>query len=573
MTLNREKLIPLLGDFTIAFLLCFPVFLSKNAILGSEKVDVWNHIWGSWWWSVYLGKGEFPWETKYLLWPEGGVLWFIDPILAFLGAPLAVFSPILAYNLILFLYVAFASFAARTFAQAIGAAPQASWLASIAFALSPWMIGELHNGISEAANIGPAAIALAWTEWAAQKTSRRSSDAWKWWILAGLGIGLCFTASPYLGLGVSFAALIRGFPAIRLAWIGAAVAITTSLPTILALKSQLEHSAAIIKKPDTMNATLALHNAVDPRIFVTPFGFQSRDLSSEGFYHSMYFGLIVLAFAFSVIRQRKLWGCAAGVAIILSLGPYLYWGDEWLILGNSRIRLPWWYVQQQGLAITHPLRLAVPALAIFSALAALGASKIRWLDKTALIGLLIATDALLLSGAPWPIETANGNIPSVYKDIKQDAAKRGVLDLPTDSGYTMSASRYLYYQTYHGKPIPYAPDVRASTSSLLRINGFRRLAAMSNRRPDENKALGLSGAMLGESDFDTLRDGKIGWIVLHKDVDPSVYNKLYSALTQELGDGTSSGRATVWKLTGRGKAMPIKGNPGTQKKNIDPRAK
>ena len=62
---------------------------------------------------------------------------------------------------------------------------------------------------------------------------------------------------------------------------------------------------AIIKKPDTMNETLALHNAVEPQILLRPFGFQSQDLSAEGFYHSMYFGLVVLVLAFPIFQIKK----------------------------------------------------------------------------------------------------------------------------------------------------------------------------------------------------------------------------------------------------------------------------
>ena len=63
--------------------------------------------------------------------------------------------------------------------------------------------------------------------------------------------------------------------------------------------------------------------------------------------------------------------------MIFSLGPYLYIDGGWYVISSSRLRLPWWFVQQAGLAITHPLRLAVPSLIIFSAFAGLQASTLQ----------------------------------------------------------------------------------------------------------------------------------------------------------------------------------------------------
>ena len=125
------------------------------------------------------------------------------------------------------------------------------------------------------------------------------------------------------------------------------------------------------------------------------------------------------------------------------------------------------------------------------------------------------------------------NNSAVYQLVKEDQRDVGVLDLPTDSGSTMKASKYLYYQTYHSKPIPYAPDVRASTSSLLRNNALKH-CKICRRRSDEQKALGFGGPQRGSQSLITLRDAKIGWIVLHKDIDPSVFAKLSQPLKKNL---------------------------------------
>ena len=534
-------------DVILASIVLFPIILSPTSrMIGSEKVDIWNHVWGTWWWQHSLLQGDLPWSTTLLHYPNGGTLWFIDPVLAILGTPLSLLSVPLAYNTSLLLYLAFASWAARRFAIALKASASASWVASIVFVASAWMVSEVHNGITEAVNIGPVALALAWVEDAAQE----KIQPFRAWAKAGLGIGLATMASPYLGLGVGIAALIRGIPKIQYAWLGGLCTLIVASPTIFLFRAQLMATDAIIKRPEGMNPSLALHNAVDPRTFVAPFGFQSVDLSSEGFVHSMYFGIVALIIGLKTWKSQRVWIITALCCMVFSLGPYLYWGDSWLTLGEARLRMPWFFLQNifSGLAVTHPLRLAIPSLAIVAGLAAVGATTPYWLDRMKRLYVLLLIEGLFISGAPWPLETADAEYPKAYEIIKADSRDVGVLDLPTDAGGTMGSSRYLYWQTYHEKGIPYAPDARASTSSLLNIPSFRRLAAMCTRREDENRALGLRNKAPGSDHMQMLRGHGIGWIVLHHNIDPLVVPALQESLQVDLGTGVMIGNATVWRL-------------------------
>ncbi|MDP6935230.1 MAG: hypothetical protein QGG40_20085, partial [Myxococcota bacterium] len=99
-----------------------------SAFIGHPDVDVWNHAWGPWWWFETISSGQLPWETLLLRWPEGGILWFIDPMLAALGSVLVpIFGIAGAFNLVLWFYLAFTSWAGRRLALALGAAEDASW--------------------------------------------------------------------------------------------------------------------------------------------------------------------------------------------------------------------------------------------------------------------------------------------------------------------------------------------------------------------------------------------------------------------------------------------------------------
>jgi hypothetical protein len=553
-----RRALALLGHVALALLVTAPTVLTLPwRLAGDPDVDVWNHAWGPWWWWTALSSGQLPWRTDLLVHPLGGVLWFIDPVLAGAGAPLV---PLLgvagAYNVVVIGYVAFSSWAAGRLAASLGAEPWGRWVASAAFAASAWMVCELHNGITEAADIGFVALALAWTEDAARASSGRR------WARAGLGVGLAAVASPYLGLGAGLYALVRGLPALRHAWLGGLVAVLVAAPPALLLRAQLHAEDAIIKHPESMNDQLALHNAVDT--FLAPLGFRSVDLSAEGFEHSMYLGLVALGLAalgaWTLRREGGRWRgsgpwvAAAGVATaVFALGPYLYWGDGWAAPGGQRLRLPWWALQQlaPGLAVTHPLRLAVPALAAVAGLAGVGASRLAPGPRALGLVFLVLVDGLVRSGGPWPLETADARAPravaALAKADDEPAAKWAILDLPTDVGATMATSRYLVWQTAHGRAIPYGPDARASTSPLIHESAFRTLAGASGRRGDEARRLGLGGPA-DRAATRSLRDHGIRWVAVHHFLDPEAGERLEALIAAELGAGTRTDGTTVWDL-------------------------
>ncbi|MCK6525614.1 hypothetical protein L6R49_29780, partial [Myxococcota bacterium] len=445
------------------------------------------------------------------------------------------------------LAVAFGSYGAWRFAEALGAPTAARWVASASLAGSAWLSCELHNGISEAVNLGPMALALAYTAEALQ-----AGPGARPWVKVGLGVGLSAIVSPYLGLATGVCVLVRALTAWRWAWAAALTAVVLASPTIYALGAQLQHPFAIIKHPPEMNALLAAHNAVDPRAFFAPLGFRSVDLSAEGFEHSPYLGLVALGLGvvgiWSAPRRGPplAWALAGIACATLALGPYLYWDGAFVELGGRKLMLPWAFVQSAipGLAITHPLRLAAPTLVVCAGLAALGAARLGAWAGWLVVPVLL--DGLLLSGAPWPVTVSPAKIPAVYAQIPSDDGI--VLDLPTDAGTTMSTSRYLYYQTAHGHPIPYAPDARAATSPLLRRASFRALAAMCRRRADEQTRLGFDGGPQDVVRREDLTAEGVRYVVLHRELDPHVTPALRAALEAGLGPGVELGDTILWDL-------------------------
>ena len=361
-------------------------------------------------------------------------------------------------------------------------------------------------------------------------------------------MGLATVASPYLGLGTGIALAVRGLPHIKKAWSGALVAVSVSAPALFLMKLQLAAADAIIKHPPEMNQQLAAHNAVDIRTFFQPFGFQSVDLSAEGFEHSMYLGLIAIGLA--LYSRRWKWWPSVFACLLFSLGPYLFTKET----GILPYRLPWWLVQAvaPGLAVTHPLRLAVPILALVAGYAAVGATRLteRWPKLLPALLALVAIDGLVVSGAPWPMERAPAEVPPVYEAIARDFGSEftgAIVDLPTDAGSTMATSRYLFWQSGHRQPIVYGPDARASTSSLLRVDFYKELASKSVRREDEAmRILAAVPHTTPEWMRKQAGDVNVRWLVVHREMAPPEVEAL---VVSWLGEGTVIGDAVYWDLS------------------------
>lgn len=552
----------------LALLVTWPLARDpRRALLGHPDADVWNHAWGPWWWWDSLSRGALPWHTGLLRGPEGGVLWFIDPLLAAMGAPLVPLIGVAgAWNAGILVSVALTSWSASALARALGGGQGTSTLgqmvASVALTASCLVVGALHNGVSESLHLWPLALGLAAGERAIQAPNTRMAAR------AGLALGGCFWVSPYLGLALGVALATRGTLAAlgarrarRALLRGAGLAVLIAAPLaalgVAPLALQLAAPDAIVRRPEGMDELLALHNALDPRSLLLPF--RARVSAEEGFMSGAYLGLGALALA--VCSRRGAWLAAAAALAALALGPWLSWGGAWVILGGGRVPLPWRALQLLvPVGLTHASRLAAGALVIVSGLAGIAADRLatalgrRARLAWALLPLLLV-DGLLASGAPWPLATSEATYPAVYADLPGTDGRGLVLDLPTDAGATMATSRYLYWQTSHNHPIPYAPDARASTASLLDDPGFRALAALCRRRPDEQQATGLDQVEGGALHPERLRDRGVRWIVLHPKLDPSVTPALETTVEVALGPGRRVGDDLYWDLSA-GPAAP-----------------
>ncbi len=318
--------------------------------------------------------------------------------------------------------------------------------------------------------------------------------------------------------------------------------------------ASIQASDALVFRSDAPSETLELHNAVDPLTYLAPGGFQSVDLAGwgEAFLHSGYLGWVLVVLAALGLRATRRWDwlAAIGVSLIVGLGSYLFLAGAYVEVGaGSRLALPHRFLT--GLlppqALTHSLRLAMPGIALVGALAAAGLASVSSPRRGLLVAAAVAD---LLWSNPLPLATTPPLDSGYAEWIAEQPGDGIVLDLPANVGNTMATSRYAVQQTTHGKPIPYRPDVRGSTSALLGVPAFLPLVLASEHR-DEHRG-GLTGAMEDAADPDPagLSNRGVRWIVLHTELERGQEGtaEIETLLTGWFGSPKSSGDHKVWAL-------------------------
>ncbi len=556
----KAALLRLLGWAAVALLVTAPVALAPGAsLIGDPDIDVWNHAWGYWWVARAIGGGALPFHTDLVGGPGGGTLWFIDTPGAIFALPLTwAFGPAVAYNGTLIARIAWAGFGAEQLARALDDDPWAGRVAGLAYMTAPFLLCELANGISEVCATGWLPLTL-WAAWRALRDGRMAS-----WARLGLLQGLTSVVTFYYGLtsALLVTALVVGIVAMR--WragerpgprllgglaLAAGVGALLVVPHWLAFRESLSAPDALIRRSADLNLALMAHNAVDPRIYVVPGGFQSVDLAAvygEPFVHTGYLRWAVLGLAgvaIATARSARGWAGLAALSLLLGLGPYLWWGGEWATVGGRLISLPfgWLRAALPQLAITHPLRLSLGAQAVACALAGVGAVRLAR-GRTGLVvalAALCALEGLFGGAAAWPIPRAPASVPGVFAE---DGGGM-VLELPAEVGTTMATSRYFWHQTAHGRPIPWTPDARlGSARDPETLHGL--VQPMDPRRPGPERPRTPDARTVAR-----LRE-VYGLVVVHTDLEAEagLGSSYVDALTPALGLPERDGPRAIWRL-------------------------
>ncbi len=568
----------------VATVLLAPTSLAPSSwLLGDERIDVWNHAWGYWYVAQSLANGDLPLWTELSGAPAGGALYFIDTPSAVMWTPVTLLAgPAIAYNLAQLTKVALAGLAGQLLAEALGSSRRASWLGGVAMCTLPFLLCELNNGISEVCGLHWGTLSL----WAL--TRLRTTRSWKHAGALGLFLGLTAVASFYFGLAIGlvvagglvleFLGRLRHERAslprlLQQGGASAGLSVGLTLPVWLGFRGSLSGSDALIQRPEEMTQGMLAHNAVDPRVYIAPFDFQSVDLAGlygEPFVHTAYLRWTLLLLAgFALWRRRDLRDqlVLVGLSLVLGLGSLLWWGDGFVTVGGNLLSLPfgWLLAALPEVAITHPLRLSIGAQILVCGLAAVGLSDLlERLPKgaPALAGVavalgLVAGEGMFGSAASWPLERSTAEIPEAYSALGDDVGF--VLDLPAEVGTTMITSRYFWYQTAHGRPIPYVPDVRAGAMR----DSDARMAVMDAdmRRASETPAVPKGDGR------QHLLDTYAG-VVVHAALEQQagLEGRYIRAMKVAFGQPTEDGEVKVWRMSEAGEGATPSSEPPTRRR-------
>lgn len=548
----RPILTALAGHVAVALLASFPLIASPfSRLVGLDNGDVWNHAWGPWWFWTNLAEGTVPLATDLLGSPSGGRLWFVDPIGASVGALLVpVFGAVFAYNMAVLFHLVLASVGGRRLSRMLGAGEAWSWLGAVATACSPFVVSELHNGVSEAVGIGPAVLTLA-----VLLEACRDGGVHRW-VLLGVLAGLT-SITPYFAMGCAAVGLtwlpwllwkhrtralpivVGGLGALAIAGGILGVALQAISWTVAEMPKAL-----VFRPPDATRFDMLWHlqrNAVDPRTFLWPGDFQSVDASfaSDPFWHTSYLGWILLGLAIYSRRADAL--IAAAVGFVFSLGPWLFY-DGSFVGGDVNYALPYSllfeFLPAGGLG--HPQRLGMPGIALVACAGAAGLARLPWpRARIALAGLAVL-ELLLISPAPWPLPRADELDTRLHEQLGEASRAnpheqaQSVLDIPADVDGSFVTSRFLMLQTAHGLPIPYKPDVRSATAGVGGSVAFQNLLGNGDGQGD-------------------LVKNRVRWVVVHRELyEADELARVTGLLTTWFGPATfDEGDHVAWDTLAR----------------------
>ena len=493
---------------SLAFLLFGWDAITQHGVLGYDGAEIWAFVWGHYWMDEALRSGSWPYETKLLDFPTGGVLWLKDPIMLVLMHPirslLGIQKAVLISQYVLFLLASLGSF---LLARQHHISVRVSIFCGLAYAFCPHAIGEAYNGNTEALSHGWLPL------WFASWIALLQTPSFKRSIWSALTLFALLVSNQYWGIAMAFAG-IATLPLLYahtwkertiilssvvlggLLFVPIAQSIWNSLHAPFRLNDIT--AGAVPQQPPYLSDIQEIWAPLSQSNTLTPF----QDIIYVGF---VLMALTIASLLYFLQKPQKeylpiiypLLGCWF---FILMLGPVLYYQGEAILTGqNETIHLPWWYLCQQttGLSwMTLPHRMAIPASLFLILSAAL------WIEQKQIRSwwcVPILLELWLFPGYQIPIESTNLSTAE-HATILQSLPQGAVLNLPINL-YSNTQRKYLWYQTQHKNPI--ADHFRYSMMpNIAKKSGFLTysfditkapLPSEQNRDPLEKNALYEAG--------------------------------------------------------------------------------
>lgn len=437
----------------LAVALTWPAALHPvAAVPGADRTDLHDTLWSLWFVWERLSTGASPVRVDGLLnIPLGGSFWVADPLNALLALPLIpLVGPAAAWTLLVLFHLGFTGRMAHALGEAV--TPGSGWVTGVTVAASPMLLGQVHNGASEAVGQGWLVLAILRAWRLREAPTRRNA------VLAGLATGVAAVAHWYGGVDAGlFLVLLLPFAG-RQVLLAALVAGLVAAPVALAARSlsTARDNVVGIKTPRELSTVRRSIGAADPVGFLAPGDFRSPDFSrlsryGEQYVHCHYLGFVVLGVAAAGLRRRRgtgVWWAAVGLGIVLACGPVVVRdGGAWILPGRRAVPLPYFLVERlppfDSLSLVYRLAfLSVLGLGVLAG-RTVATWRFRWV-----VPVLALLETRLVSPARQLPAHVDARVDPALTALAADPDPRAVMNYPIVGGRP-----YLYEQTAHHHPV------------------------------------------------------------------------------------------------------------------------
>ena len=474
--------------FTIVVVaLCYPAWLSfGDVVIGHPRSDVWKHLWGDAWFQQALGsEWPVPLHTTKVGYPDGGLLYNLDPITGVFCTLLGFLPLVWVHNLVQSASLVAGALGAVALAQRWVEHRPSAWISGAVYGFSGHLQAvALASGISETAHIA----GFPWSIWILLKVL----DGRKHRSIPLLGLVLAWSAlgSWYYGLVTSMGCLLvlsawcveenrqGSIPRepLKIAVLGGLLGIVLTLPFaesfLQSMRSEQglhwvgsvglaasdlnpEQNYAVATLSDFFSTGARVQDKVDLLFFSNHPGFMPMGLAIMGL----------------VLFPRPGVGLVLGalVSALLCMGPEIYLNRA-ESLGPNPVFLLFQTVWPGFDLVQNLERMQVGLSLCVGLLAALGLGGLirLWKPNTRIqraVGVtavaLVVMEANWGTGLGFPLPTASAKISPLYDELLEQEGAFGIIELPVDHG---GSGKPYWNQVRHGRPLPLSLDGNPSPS-------------------------------------------------------------------------------------------------------------
>jgi hypothetical protein len=474
-----------LQSLGLALLLTWPSLIRPGRVLGGIDADTMKHVWTLWWCRAHLLREGLGLHTGLLNQPEGLDLWPVEPLNG-LGSALLAWLPVIATaNILAMLNLSLTGLFAGLLGWELSRERSSALAVAFLVQTSSFALFTIHVGVGELQHLWLLPLGC----WCLLRLA--ATQRWRFVLCTGLVLGLGTVACFYYGFYLALALLVLGAAALvgaqrRLLLLGqlllaAGLAALIVLPVTRAFAASYGDSFVVSAGffdylfreglgqtvVDPVAARLQPADLVIGRSELWGQGY--RELEAYG--GGKLLGVPMLLLAMVGLSRRPgrglAWLLVAALGVLLALGSYLSVGGSELIVGGTRLRLPFLFLNRALALLAEPLNFPVRFLALTTiGLSCLGGlalkgqgPRLRWVLLP--LVLLNAVDLQLRGLLPWPLPSFEPPALAdlAVMDADGPAGGRGaVLDLGAAFRHDQESRLVVMSsQLHHQQPIQAVP--------------------------------------------------------------------------------------------------------------------